>query len=290
MNSSALGRGHGRRCHHLRQRSEPRPRPQPRKGHRRKVFGPHRVDSRHLCRPGPDTRGPPGRRTGPTGIFHAAIEAHVDAPFAAKKGCRSPQDRQKQWKKIAASSSTASPISDRASSHRAPPRAQGGGPPRTNDRLAGRLYERRQEHAHERPDRLDVYVEDALFATLDTPHAALATARLGAGLAQRHGRLHPRSAAPFDRQLQGHLGRSPSGQFLLHVADASDPAVTNRLPRSSRCWRRSTSASKDTLLVINKIDALPDRAAWTACWAVIRMPTADQRPQRPGPAIAWRPP
>ena len=29
---------------------------------------------------------------------------------------------------------------------------------------------------------------------------------------------------------------------------------------------------KDTLLVINKIDALPDRAGWTACWAAIPTP------------------
>ena len=38
----------------------------------------------------------------------------------------------------------------RIASDRAPPRARGGRPPRADDRLAGRLHQRRQEHALER--------------------------------------------------------------------------------------------------------------------------------------------
>ena len=42
-------------------------------------------------------------------------------------------------------------------------------------------------------------------------HAALAPARLGAGAAERYGRVHSRPAAPFGRQLQGDAGRGAAG-------------------------------------------------------------------------------
>ncbi len=92
-------------------------------------------------------------------------------------------------------------------------------------------------------------------------HAPLAVARLGAGAVERHGRLHPRPAAPSDRQLQGHAGRGPAGRSAAARGRRQQSGrATSRSPRSTRCWRRSASRQKDTLLVVNKIDALPDRA------------------------------
>ena len=47
------------------------------------------------------------------------------------------------------------------------------------------------------------------------PHPPLAIARLGTGAAERHGRVHPQLAAPFDREFQGHARRSAAGPSAL---------------------------------------------------------------------------
>ncbi len=56
-----------------------------------------------------------------------------------------------------------------------------------------------------------VYVEDKLFSTLDTRTRAMARQGLGPRAAQRHGRLHPRPAAPSDRVVQGDAGGGAPG-------------------------------------------------------------------------------
>ena len=71
----------------------------------------------------------------------------------------------------------------------------------------------------------DVFVQDALFATLGHTHPPLAVARLGARAAERHGGFHPRPAAPLDRQFQGHAGRGPGGE---------SPAARGRRRQSGR--------------------------------------------------------
>ena len=73
----------------------PGPNPQPGTGRRREGPRPHRVDPRHLRRPGRDPRSPAGRRTGPVGILHAAAEADVDAPVAAEEGRGPPRAGRK---------------------------------------------------------------------------------------------------------------------------------------------------------------------------------------------------
>ena len=141
-----------RRRGDLRQRSQPRPNPQPGKGHRREGPRPHRVDPRHLRQPGPDARGPAGRRIGAIGIRHAAAEADVDAPLAAEARAWGSAGRAKSsWKSTAAWSRTGSTTCAGSCSAIERRREREVAARRdADDRLAGRLHQRRQEHAVER--------------------------------------------------------------------------------------------------------------------------------------------
>ena len=58
----------------------------------------------------------------------------------------------------------------------------------------------------------DVLTENKLFATLDTRTRRWQLPGWGPGAAERHGRLHSRPAASFDRQLQGHARRVAAGR------------------------------------------------------------------------------
>ena len=57
-----------------------------------------------------------------------------------------------------------------------------------------------------------VLVEDKLFATLDTRTRRWQFRGGGRVLLSRHGRLHPRPAAPPGRLVQGHARRGPPGR------------------------------------------------------------------------------
>ena len=142
---------------------------------------------------------------------------------------------------------------------RAPPPARSGRPRRPDDRLAGRLHQRRQEHALERADRRRRARPGRLVRHARHAHPPLATARLGAGAVERHGGLHSRSAAPFDRQFKATLEEARQANLLLHVADAANPAVYEQIAAAYQVLEEIDIQQKDTLLVLNKIDALPDR-------------------------------
>ena len=72
----------------------------------------------------------------------------------------------------------------------------------------------------------------------------------------------------FIRDLPHHLIESfkatleeaRQADLLLHVADAANPAVYEQIAAAYKVLEEIGIRQKDTLLVINKIDALPDRA------------------------------
>jgi GTP-binding protein HflX len=55
------------------------------------------------------------------------------------------------------------------------------------------------------------------------------------------------------------LEEARQANLLLHVADASNPAVYEQIAAAYKVLEELDIQQKDTLLVLNKIDALPDR-------------------------------
>jgi GTPase len=106
----------------------------------------------------------------------------------------------------------------------------------------------------------DVFVEDALFATLDTRTRRWQLPGWGPVLLS--------DTVGFIRDLPHHLIESfkatleeaRQAHLLLHVADASNPAVYDQIGAAFQVLEEIGIQKKDTLLVLNKIDALPDRA------------------------------
>jgi GTPase len=106
----------------------------------------------------------------------------------------------------------------------------------------------------------DVFVQDALFATLDTRTRRWQLPGWGPVLLS--------DTVGFIRDLPHHLIESfkatleeaRQADLLLHVADAANPAVYDQIGAAYRVLEEIGMQRKDTLLVINKVDALPDRA------------------------------
>jgi GTP-binding protein HflX len=106
----------------------------------------------------------------------------------------------------------------------------------------------------------DEYVEDALFATLDTRTRRWQLPGWGPVLIS--------DTVGFIRDLPHHLIESfkatleeaRQADLLLHVADGANPAVAEQIAAVAEVLREIGIRQKDALLVINKIDALPDRA------------------------------
>ncbi|MFH1922867.1 MAG: GTPase HflX, partial [Planctomycetota bacterium] len=106
----------------------------------------------------------------------------------------------------------------------------------------------------------DVFTEDALFATLDTRTRRWQLPGWGPVLLS--------DTVGFIRDLPHHLIASfkatleeaRQADLLLHVADAANPAVEDQIGAAYRVLEEIGIEAKDTLLVINKIDALADRA------------------------------
>ena len=135
----------------------------------------------------------------------------------------------------------------------------------------------------------DVFVEDELFATLDTRTRRWQLPGWGPVLLS--------DTVGFIRDLPHHLIASfkatleeaRQADLLLHVADASQPGRrTTRSRPPTKCWKRSASRQKDTLLVLNKIDALPDRVRVDGLLEPLSPRDADQRPHGPGLAATGR--
>ena len=107
----------------------------------------------------------------------------------------------------------------------------------------------------------DVHTQDALFATLDTRTRRWQLPGWGPVLLS--------DTVGFIRDLPHHLVASfkatleeaRQADLLLHVADGSNPAASQQVAAAHDVLEQIGIRAKDTLLVINKLDALPDRAA-----------------------------
>jgi GTP-binding protein HflX len=105
----------------------------------------------------------------------------------------------------------------------------------------------------------DVFVQDALFATLDTRTRRWQLPNWGPVLLS--------DTVGFIRDLPHHLIASfkatleeaRQANLLLHVADASNPAVYEQITAAYKVLEEIGIQQKDMLLVVNKVDALPDR-------------------------------
>jgi GTP-binding protein HflX len=106
----------------------------------------------------------------------------------------------------------------------------------------------------------DVVARDALFATLDTRTRRWQLPGWGPVLLS--------DTVGFIRDLPHHLIESfkatleeaCQADLLLHVADGANPAVYEQIAAVYKVLEEIGIQQKDALLVINKIDALPDRA------------------------------
>ncbi len=106
----------------------------------------------------------------------------------------------------------------------------------------------------------DVFVQDALFATLDTRTRRWQLPGWGPVLLS--------DTVGFIRDLPHHLIESfkatleeaRQANLLLHVADGGNPAVYDQITEAYKVLEEIGIQRKDTLLVINKVDAMPDRA------------------------------
>jgi len=106
----------------------------------------------------------------------------------------------------------------------------------------------------------DVMTQDALFSTLDTRTRRWQLPGWGPVLLSDtvgfiHGLPH-HLVASFKATLE----EARQANLLLHVADASSPAVLEQISAAYRVLSEIGLETKDTILVLNKIDRLPDRA------------------------------
>jgi GTP-binding protein HflX len=108
----------------------------------------------------------------------------------------------------------------------------------------------------------DVFVADKLFATLDTRTRRWQIPGWGPVLLS--------DTVGFIRDLPHHLIASfkatleeaRQADLLLHVADGSNPAVGYQVAAAYRVLEEIGIETKDTLLVVNKIDIVQDRTAF----------------------------
>jgi GTP-binding protein HflX len=106
----------------------------------------------------------------------------------------------------------------------------------------------------------DAFTQDSLFATLDTRTRRWQLPGWGPVLLS--------DTVGFIRDLPHHLIESfkatleeaHQAHLLLHVADAANPAVYEQISATYKVLEEIGLERKDTILVINKIDLLPDRA------------------------------
>jgi GTP-binding protein HflX len=109
--------------------------------------------------------------------------------------------------------------------------------------------------------RADVLVEDKLFATLDTRTRRWQLPNWGPVLLSDTvgfiRDLPHRLSASFKATLE----ESRQADLLLHVADASNPAVCNQIGSVYAVLRDIGIEEKDTLLVLNKTDRLASPAS-----------------------------
>jgi GTP-binding protein HflX len=106
----------------------------------------------------------------------------------------------------------------------------------------------------------DVYVENKLFSTLDT--------RTRQWHIKDFGKVLLSDTVGFIRELPHHLVASfkatleeaRQARLLLHVVDASNPQVEEQIKAVNQVLAELECDKKTTLLVLNKIDKIEDRA------------------------------
>ncbi len=104
----------------------------------------------------------------------------------------------------------------------------------------------------------DVYIENKLFATLDTKTSML---KLGGGV---HALLS--DTVGFIRRLPHNLVGSfhatleeaRTADLLLHVADVSSPLVRGQIEAVNNVLHEIGAADRETMMVFNKVDAVPE--------------------------------
>lgn len=105
----------------------------------------------------------------------------------------------------------------------------------------------------------DVVTQDALFSTLDTRTRRWQLPGWGPVLLSDTvgfiRNLPHRLIASFKATLE----EARQAHLLLHVADASNPAVLDQIRAAYDVLTEIGLENKDTILVINKVDRLPDR-------------------------------
>ncbi|NQT12980.1 MAG: 50S ribosome-binding GTPase, partial [Planctomycetes bacterium] len=105
----------------------------------------------------------------------------------------------------------------------------------------------------------DVFTQEGLFATLDTRTRRWHLPGWGPVLLS--------DTVGFIRDLPHHLIASfkatlqeaTQANLLLHVADASSPAAQEQITAAYKVLKEIGIEEKDTILVLNKIDAIADR-------------------------------
>jgi GTPase len=105
----------------------------------------------------------------------------------------------------------------------------------------------------------DVFVQDALFATLDTRTRRWQLPGWGPVLlSDTVGFIRD---LPHDliESFKATLEEARQAQLLLHVADAANPTVYDQIAAAYGVLEELGIQEKDTLLVLNKVDAMPDR-------------------------------
>ncbi len=128
----------------------------------------------------------------------------------------------------------------------------------------------------------DVFTKDLLFATLDTRTRRWQLPGWGPVLLS--------DTVGFIRDLPHHLIASfratleeaRQADLLLHVADAANPAVAEQIAAAYKVLEELGIQQKDTLLVLNKADAVPDRVAVGRPDASLSQCDSDQCPIGPG--------
>jgi GTP-binding protein HflX len=104
----------------------------------------------------------------------------------------------------------------------------------------------------------DVYIENKLFATLDTKTSML---KLGGGV---HALLS--DTVGFIRRLPHNLVGSfhatleeaRTADLLLHVADVSSPLVRGQIDAVNSVLKEIGADDRETMMVFNKVDAVPE--------------------------------
>ena len=193
---------------------------------------------------------------------HAAAEADVDAPVAAAKRASACAGRAKSSSKSTAGwsrSGSATLQTELAAIERRKEREVAARSDRMTVSLVGYTNAGKSTLMNALTGA-DVLAEDALFATLDTRTRRWQLPGWGPVLLS--------DTVGFIRDLPHHLIASfkatleeaRQADLLLHVADASNPAVLEQIAAAYDVLEEIGIQAKDTLLVLNKIDALPDRA------------------------------